>query len=173
MLWLRSPPPCSQLKDNLTCLTQITKAEGVCWASWLSEWAFLPYTLDWSRPGREQWSVPCTRLHSEEAERRTEPAQWRQEGLYARGSPLARVPRARVRADGMWEGVLNHTSCLFRFRAPIIYTLTSLHQGEHKKRLERISCWAGRCAILSHHHCAIKTLLSHKLEHCASNFMVR
>lgn len=105
---------------------------------------FSPHTLDWSRPGSEQWSVPCTRLHSKGAERRTERAQRRQRGLYARGSPLARVPKAWVRAGGMWEGVFKHTSCPFRLRAPIIYTLTSQHQGEHKKRLERKSWWESK-----------------------------
>lgn len=48
--------------------------------------------------------MPCTRLHSEEAEGQTEAAQWQQEGLYAHGSPPARVPGARVKADGMWTG---------------------------------------------------------------------
>lgn len=109
---------------------------------------FFPlYTSDWSSPGSEKWSVPCTRLHSEEAERQTEPAQWRQEGLYTCGSPLARVPRARVKADGMWKGLFEHTSCLFRLGAPFICTLTSLRQGEHKKRPRVIT------TVPSKHYC--------------------
>lgn len=105
------------------------------------------YTSDWSSPGSEQWSVPCTRLHSEEAERQIEPAQWRQEGLYACGSPLARVPRARVKADGMWKGLFERTSCLFRLGAPFICPLTSLRQGEHKKRPRVIA------TVPSKHYC--------------------
>lgn len=36
ILWPWCPPPCSQLKHNKT------KAEGVCWASWLPEWVVFP-----------------------------------------------------------------------------------------------------------------------------------
>lgn len=67
----------------------------------------------------ERRSVPCTRAHSEEAERRTEAARWRQEGFYCRGSLLARV---RLRADDMWErweGGFHWTDCLFTSTAPI------------------------------------------------------
>lgn len=58
-------------------------------------------------------------MHSEEAERRTEAASWRQEGFYSRGPLLARV---RLRADDMWEHwerVFHWTNCLFTSTAPI------------------------------------------------------
>lgn len=67
----------------------------------------------------ERRSVPCTNMHSEEAERRTEVARWQQEGFYSRGSLLARV---HLRADDMWEhwgGAFHWTNCLFTSTAPI------------------------------------------------------
>lgn len=61
-------------------------------------------------------------------------------GLYARGSPLARVPRAPVRADGMCEGVLNQTGSPFSLKAAITDTLTSLHQDERMKMEKKNHC---------------------------------
>lgn len=126
--------------------------------------------IDWTEAGlkvsRDQCHAPdCMAL------RQTRPARWRQKGLYACRSPLARVPRARVRADGMWEGVFNHTRCLFRVRAPIVCALTSLHQREQKNRMERNFCWAGHCAKLHHHHCAAKTILPHWAEYSFYSLM--
>lgn len=103
-----------------------------------------------------RWSVPCTRLHSEEAQRRVEPAQWRQTRLYAGGSPLERVFRAQGWADGVWEGATVQTSSLFRLRAPIAHTLTSLRQEEHQRKME-INCWTeDYCAKLHHHDNVIR-----------------
>lgn len=126
--------------------------------------------IDWTEAGLKVSRDQC---HAPDymALRQTRPARWRQKGLYARRSPLARVPRARVRADGMWEGVFNHTRCLFRVRAPIVCALTSLHQREQKNRMERNFCWAGHCAKLHHHHCAAKTILPHWAEYSFSSLM--
>lgn len=63
------------------------------------------------------------------------------------GSPLARVPKARERADAIWEGVFKHTSCPFRLRH------LSFTRRRHRESPN---------ATLSHHYCGMTNLLPFK-----------
>lgn len=65
--------------------------------------------------------------------RRTERAQWRQGGLYAGGSSLARASRTRVRADGTWERSATQDAR----SDSVIWALTSLCHRERERRCGR------------------------------------
>lgn len=110
---------------------------------------FSPHTLHWSRPVSEQWSVPCTRLHSEEAEADRASSvttsrslcSWVSFGTCAQDSGKSRWHvGGRVQPHKL--PVLTRSTYHLHFDVTV--------SGGAQEEAGRISCWAGQCSALSH-----------------------